>query len=88
MNDRAFTDDTKWIICMWDIRGESPLETAKLLKRSLNQVMGIIADCKSDGFYEKVRDHIDYFDRVNTRRALAGFAAALCGQRGGREYER
>ena len=88
MNDRPFTSDTKWIICMWDIRGEEPLETAKLLKRSLNQVLKIIDDCKRDGFYQKVQNHIDYFDKVNARRALAGFAAALCGQRGGREYER
>lgn len=60
--DRELTEDTKWIICMWDIRGDSPEETAIMLKRSLKQVKDIIAECKSDGYYDKVKRHIEEFD--------------------------
>ena len=88
MCDRPLTDDTKWIICMWDIRGEDIAETAKLLKRSIYQVTDVIKKCKEDGFYKKVKEHIDYFDVVNARRALSGFAAALNGNGEGWQYER
>lgn len=77
MKDRELTSDTKWIICMWDIRGESVFETAKFLKRSLEQVLSIIEECKADGYYDKVRRHIEHFDRVNAYRAIRGFASAL-----------
>lgn len=87
MNDRKLTPDTKWIICMWDIRGDSAEETAKLLKRSLEQVTHIIAECKTDGYYDMVRRHIEHFDIVNARRAIADFAAALGLCQGGVEYE-
>lgn len=87
MTDRELTPDTKWIICMWDIRGESTKETAMLLKRSLKQVEQVIAECKADGYYDKVRRHINYFDSVNARAALYGFANALADKRGGMDYE-
>ena len=66
--DRELTEDTKWIICMWDIRGDSPEETAIMLKRSLKQVNDIIAECKSDGYYDKVKRHIEEFDLRNAMR--------------------
>jgi len=88
MKDRELTPDTKWIICLWDIRGEDATETAMLLKRSLRQVTEIIQQCKADGYYDAVRRHVDYFDTVNARHALAGFAAALKEIGGGVEYER
>ena len=78
MRDRELTPHTKWIVCMWDIRGESITETAILLKRSLSQVKEIISECKADGYYDKVRRHIQDFDLVNARQALMGFAMALC----------
>ena len=78
MTDRELTSDTKWIICMWDIRGECAFETAKLLKRSYEQVRSIIDECKADGYYDMVRRHIEHFDIVNAGRAIRGFAAALC----------
>lgn len=88
MNDRELTPDTKWIICMWDIRGEDAAETAMLLKRSLKQVRSVIEECKADGYYDKVRRHIEYFDTVNANLALRGFASALKGYGGGVEYDR
>ncbi len=87
MKDRELTPNTKWIICMWDIRGESAKETAMLLKRSLKQVTDVISQCKADGYYDMVRRHIEYFDIVNARHALAGFASALGLCQGGAEYE-
>lgn len=78
MKDRELTPHTKWIVCVWDIRGESILETAMLLKRSLSQVKEIIAECKADGYYDMVRRYIEDFDLVNARQALMGFAMALC----------
>lgn len=87
MKDRELTPDTKWIICMWDIRGENALETAKLLKRSIEQVTNIIAQCKADGYYNMVRRHIEYFDTVNARYALEGFASAIASGYGSVEYE-
>ena len=87
MTDRKLTRDTKWIICMWDIRGERVEETAMLLKRSIEQVKKIIADCRQDGYYDKVRRHIEYFDMVNARNALKGFASFLSHGQRGIEYE-
>ena len=87
MKDRELTSDTKWIVCMWDIRGESVLETAKLLKRSMDQVKGIIAQCKADGYYDMVRRHIEHFDIINAHRAIRGFAAALADGCAEAEYE-
>ena len=87
MKDRELTPNTKWIVCMWDIRGESPLETAKLMKRSIGQILGIIAECKADGYYDKVRRHIEYFDITNAHRALMGFASAIADIGGGGEIE-
>lgn len=71
--ERELTEDTKWIICMWDVRGESPAETAMLLKRSLKQVTDIIAECKADGYYDKVRRYIENFDMENSGRIIYGF---------------
>ncbi len=88
MRDRELTPDTKWIVCMWDIKGEDIIETAMLLKRSIRQIKQIIRDCKADGYYDMVRRHIDYFDTVNARYALEGFASALKGDGGGVDYER
>ena len=85
MKDRELTPNTKWIVCMWDIRGESPTETAKLMKRSIEQILGIIKECKEDGYYEKVRRHIEYFDITNARKALMGFASAIA-ENGGGEF--
>ena len=65
---RELTEDTKWIICMWDIRGDAPEETAMLLQRSLKQVTDIIAECKADGYYDKVKRHIEEFDFICTNR--------------------
>lgn len=59
---RELTEDTKWIICMWDIRGDAPEETAIMLQRSLKQVTDIIDECKADGYYDKVKRHIEEFD--------------------------
>ena len=87
MKDRELTPNTKWIVCMWDIRGESPLETAKLMKRSTEQILSIIAECKADGYYDKVRRHIEYFDITNARRALMGFASAIAEACGGEGVE-
>ncbi len=87
MKDRELTPDTKWIICMWDIRGESPAETAKMLKRSVGQVTDILEQCRSDGYYSMVRRHVEHFDIVNARRALEGFARALADGEKGLEYE-
>ncbi|MBE7013108.1 MAG: hypothetical protein E7416_03435 [Ruminococcaceae bacterium] len=88
MKDRELTPDTKWIICMWDIRGEDIAETAALMKRSLKQVTDILNQCKEDGYYDKVRRHIEYFDCVNAKAAIEGFAAALKEFGGGIECER
>ena len=68
---------------MWDIRGESPIETAKLMKRSVKQIADIITECKADGYYDKVRRHIEYFDIRNAHRALMGFASAIADTGGG-----
>ena len=87
MKDRKLTPNTKWIICMWDIRGDSPELTAKILKRTLKEVHKILAECKKDGYYDMVKNHIDYFDKVNARRALQGFASFLSSGVGGIEYE-
>ena len=87
MTDRELTSDTKWIVCMWDIRGESVFDTAKILKRSCEQVRGIIEECKADGYYDTVRRHIEHFDMVNAGRAIRGFAAALCDGCGDVYYE-
>lgn len=87
MKDRELTSDTKWIICMWDIRGEPAAETAKMLKRSLKQVTDTLELCRRDGYYDMVRRHIEYFDIVNARRALAGFAGAVADGERGLEYE-
>ncbi len=82
MRDRELTPDTKWIICMWDIRGEDIEETAYLMKRSLRQVTEILNECKADGYYDKVRRHIEYFDAMNAKAAIESFASALRGERG------
>ena len=82
MSDRELTPDTKWIICMWDIRGEDIAETAHLMKRSLRRVTEILNECKADGYYDKVKAHIEYFDSMNAKHAIEGFAAALRGERG------
>ena len=87
MKDRELTPNTKWIVCMWDIRGESPIETAKLMKRSIKQIADIIAECRADGYYDKVRRHIEYFDITNARRALTGFASAISEMHGGNGIE-
>lgn len=82
MSDRELTPDTKWIICMWDIRGEDIAETAYLMKRSLRQVTEILNECKTNGYYDKVRRHIEYFDSKNAKAAIDSFAATLKGERG------
>ncbi len=87
MKDRELTPDTKWIICMWDIKGDSPQDTAKILKRSLAQVTEIIAESKANGYYDMVRRHIEQFEIVNARRAIENFASFLRGQQGVIEYE-
>ncbi len=87
MKDRELTPDTKWIICMWDIKGDAPQETAKILKRSLAQVIGIIEECKANGYYNSVRRHIEEFEIVNARYAIENFASLLKGQQGVIEYE-
>ena len=56
--ERELTANTKWIVCMWDILGDPPEETAMVLKRSLDQVKEIISQSKEDGYYEKVDRHI------------------------------
>ena len=76
MNERI-TEDIKWIICMWDVRGESDKETAMLLKLKLQEVRDVIAESKSNGYYDKVRRHIERFDAENAMRALRGFASFL-----------
>lgn len=65
--------ETKWIICMWDIRGDDVMETAKLLKMTLKDVKTTIAECKENGFYDKVRRHIEYFDMVNAKHGFGAF---------------
>lgn len=77
MYDRPLTENSEWIICMWDIRGDSPLETALVLKRSLAQVNETLQRCKENGFYDIVKRHIEIFDEIDTELALAGFADAL-----------
>ena len=69
--------ETKWIICMWDIRGDSIIETATLLKMTLKDVKATIAECKEDGFYDKVRRHIEYFDMVNAKNGIDAFCFNL-----------
>ncbi len=69
--------DTKWIICMWDIRGEPIKETAMCLKLTIDKVVETISECKSDGFYDKVRRHIEQFDIENAQKAMKGFASML-----------
>lgn len=88
MKDRELTPDTKWIVCLWDIKGDDIIETAMLLKRSVAQIKAILDSCRADGYYDMVRRHVQYFDTVNARHALAGFAAALKGEGGGVDYER
>lgn len=87
MKDRELTPDTKWIICMWDIKGDPPQDTAKFLKRSLAQVTEIISESKADGYYDMVRRHIEQFEIVNARRAIENFASVLREQQGVIEYE-
>lgn len=59
---RELTENTRWIVCMWDIKGDPPELTAMLLKRSLRQVKYIISKAKRDGYYDKVKKHIEIFD--------------------------
>ncbi len=87
MKDRDLTPDTKWIICMWDIKGDDAKDTAKFLKRSLAQVTSIIDECKANGYYDMVRRHIEHFEIVNARRAIENFASILRGPQGVTEYE-
>ena len=67
------SNETKWIICMWDIRGDSIKDTAIVLKLTLDEVRQAIAECKEDGFYDKVRRHIEYYDMTNARSGLEAF---------------
>lgn len=59
---RELTEDTRWIVCMWDIKGDAPEETAMVLKRSLEQVKEIIEEAHKDGFYDKVKKHIENYE--------------------------
>lgn len=59
---RELTEDTRWIVCMWDVRGDAPEETAMILKRSLKQIKDIIAECKANGYYDKVKRCIEEYD--------------------------
>lgn len=68
--NRPLTPETKWIVCMWDIKGDTPFETAKMLKRSLTQIYNILDECKKDGYYEKVRRHIEQFEIINAKYPL------------------
>lgn len=71
--ERELTANTKWIVCMWDILGDPPEETAIVLKRSLKQVKDIISQCKQDGYYEKVRRNIQEFKKENSLRTASSF---------------
>lgn len=88
MNDRPLHENTAWIICVWDIKGDDPAQTATVLKRSLEQVTDTIRRCKENGFYERVRRHVEYFEEADMMRALAGFADVLKTQEVGEHYER
>lgn len=59
---RELTEDTRWIVCMWDIKGDPPELTAMLLKRSLEQVREIIEEAHGDGYYDKVKRHIEDYE--------------------------
>lgn len=89
MNDRPLHENTAWIICVWDIKGDDPAQTAMVLKRSLKQVNDTISRCKKNGFYERVRGHVRYFEEADMMRALEGFADVLKSQEvAGEYYER
>ncbi len=72
--ERPFTKDTKWIICMWDIRGEKPAVTARVMKRRLQTVLDTLEACKADGYYEKVKRRIEEFDRSDAALAIQNLA--------------
>lgn len=59
---RELTEDTRWIVCLWDIKGDAPEETAMVLKRSLRQIREILDEAHADGLYDKVKRHVEQFD--------------------------
>lgn len=75
--DRPLTPDTKWIVCMWDIKGDSPWETATILKRSLKQINDILDECMENGYYDKVRRHIEYFNMSSAKYPLPSIKKLL-----------
>lgn len=63
IENRPFTEHTRWIICMWYIRGFSPENIAADLRRSLRVVAETIIQAQNDGYYERVREYLEEFDR-------------------------
>lgn len=68
--ERPFTKDTKWLICVWDIRGERPEVTARMMKRRVKTITDTIAACKADGYYAYVKRELDAYDRSNAALAI------------------
>ncbi len=62
IENRPFTEHTRWIICMWHIRGFSEENIAPDLRRPLTVIVETIAQAKADGYYSRVKDYIEYFD--------------------------
>ncbi|MBE7030276.1 MAG: hypothetical protein E7409_02480 [Ruminococcaceae bacterium] len=74
---RPFTKQTRWIICVWDIRGEQPAETARMMRRPLREIEQTLLEAREDGYYEKVRRYLDDYDQTHARKVLEGIAALM-----------
>lgn len=77
--ERPFTKDTKWLICVWDIRGERPEVTARMMKRQLSTITDTLAACRADGYYERVRQKLEEYDRSDAALAIANLAVLQVG---------
>lgn len=72
--ERPFTKDTKWIMCVWDIRGEEPAVTARMMQRPLKTVLDTLKQCREDGYYDRVRRKLEEYDRSDAALAIRNLA--------------
>ena len=77
--ERPFTKDTKWLICVWDIRGETPLVTARMMQRRLSTITDTLAACRADGYYDWVRRKLEEYDRSDAALAIRNLAVLQMG---------